>query len=83
MLLYTAKTLVTMQQFAVLEGWMVTFNSLAFDYSTNIMSYNLLKGTVTYGVFFFMIKFNKHPCILSSYRSKSFSCCWQFRNRIT
>lgn len=39
MLLYTAKTLVTMQQFAVLEGWMVTFNSLAFDYSTNVLHF--------------------------------------------
>lgn len=39
MLLYTAKTLATMQQFAVLEGWMVTFNSLAFDYSTNVLHF--------------------------------------------
>lgn len=79
MLLYTAKTLVC--RVRGLDG--DCFNSLAFDFSTNIMSYILLKGTVTYGVFFFMIKFNKHPCILSSYISKSFSCCRQFRNRIT
>lgn len=43
MLLYTAKTLVTMQQFAVLEGWMVTFNSLAFDYSTNVHVLHFVK----------------------------------------
>lgn len=66
MLLYTAKTLVTMQQFAVLEGWMVTV-SILWHLIIQPMSYILLKGTVTYGVFFFMIKFNKHPCILSSY----------------
>lgn len=82
MLLYTAKTLVTMQQFAVLEGWMVTV-SILWHLIIQPMSYILLKSTVTYGVFFFMIKFNKHPCILSSYISKSFSCCWQFKNRIT
>lgn len=52
MLLYTAKTLVTMQQFVVLEGWMVTV-SILWHLIIQPMSYILLKGTVTYGVFFF------------------------------
>lgn len=51
MLLYTAKTLVTMQQFAVLEGWVVTV-SILWHLIIQPMSYILLKGTVTYGVFF-------------------------------
>lgn len=53
MLLYTAKTLATMQQFAVLGegGGCVSddcFNCLACFFQPM----SLLKGTVTYGVFF-------------------------------
>lgn len=51
MLLYTAKTLATMQQFAVLgEGGVKDdcFNCLACFFQPM----SLLKGTVTYGVFF-------------------------------
>lgn len=50
MLLYTAKTLATMQQFAVLGGGVSDdcFNCLACFFQPM----SLLKGTVTYGVFF-------------------------------